>query len=248
MFATIALLVGLGIICLILTVISLVFGVIAFANNKSNKFIWLSTFLVGLIGLIFCVVFAVKKAVNAAEDFTENTLGQFENITDSLSSFESLDQHQANFNSQHIKLLKSYLDPSIVNNEPEEFYTYLGFKDYYRYPLRYPYSIHSNFEQTNGELYNEVNVSRFDENDNGEVYLGIEHIHKIAFDKNYLLIEQEITSSRTDKLKYHYILFDMNSEKKEELPSEQKLFDTAKQKGYTGSDSLMTLEQYRLLF
>ena len=40
----------------------------------------------------------------------------------------------------------------------------------------------------------------------------------------------------------------MNSEKKEELPSEQKLFDTAKQKGYTGSDSLMTLEQYRLLF
>jgi hypothetical protein len=46
MFLTAALLIGLGIICLILTVIALIFGIIAFANNKPNKFTWLTVFYV----------------------------------------------------------------------------------------------------------------------------------------------------------------------------------------------------------
>jgi hypothetical protein len=245
---TIALLIGTAIISLVLTVVALIFGVIAFANSKPSKFIWLTTFLIGLTSIIICVILAVTKTVNAVENFTENTIGQFENMTDSLSSFESVDQHQANSSSAQIQLLKSYLDPTVLNNEPEEFYSYLGFKDYYRYPLRYPYSVHCIYDQTTGELYNEINVTRFDENDNGEIYSGIEQINKIAFDKNHLLIEQEITSSRTDKLKYRYVLFNFNSEKKEEYSTLQKLLESAKEKGYNGPDTLMSLKQYYLLF
>jgi hypothetical protein len=245
------LLIGLGILCLILTVIALVFGVIAFANNKTNKFIWLATFLTGLIGLIICAVLVVKKVVNTVSDFTQNTIGQFENYTDSLTNYldsTSVDKHQINHSSLQIKTLKSYLNTSSVNNEPEEFYTYLGFKDYYRYPLKYPYSIHCMFTKDNGELYNEANVNRFDENDNGEIYSGISNINKIAFDKNYLLIEQTISSTRTDKIIFRYLLYHFDDEKKEEVPSMQKLIDIAKQKGYSGPDTLMTFEQYQKLF
>jgi hypothetical protein len=248
MFLTAALLIGLGIICLILTVIALIFGVITFANNKPNKFIWLIVFLCSIIGLLICIFTFVRKTVNAVENLTENAIGQFESFGDSLSKLESVDQHQANSNSPQIQLLKSYLDPAVLNNEPEEFCSYLGFKDYYRYPLRYPFSIHCNFEQTNGELYNEKNVFRFDENDNGEIYIDIDNINKIAFDKNYLLIEQTTTSTRTDKIIYHYILFDFDTEKKEEVKSFQKLLELAKQKGYVGSDTLVTLQQYNALF
>lgn len=248
MFLTAALLIGLGIICLILTVIALIFGIIAFANNKPNKFTWLTVFLCSIIGLLICIFTFVKKTVNAVENLAENAMGQFESFGDSLSKLESVDQHQAYSNSAQIQLLKSYLDPAVLNNEPEEFYSYLGFKDYYRYPLRYPFSIHSNFEQTNGELFNEKNVSRFDENDNGEIYIDIDNINKIAFDKNYLLIEQSLTSTRTDKIIYHYVLFDFNTEKKEEAKTLQNLVELAKQKGYAGSDTLMTLQQYYSLF
>ncbi len=246
MFYTAALLIGLGIICLILTVISLVFGVIAFANNKSNKFIWMTVFLCSIIGLLICIFTFVRKTVNAVENFTENAVGQIENMTDSLSNYQSLDMHQANSNSESIKLLKSYLPNP--GNEPEEFYTYLGFQDYYRYPLRYPFSIHSMYGHLDGELYNEVNVTRFDENDNGEVYSGISNINKIAFDKNYVLMEQAVSSTRTSKTIYHYILFNFDTEKKEEVPSLPKLLNLAKEKGYTGPDTLMTLEQYYLSF
>ncbi|MBI3520274.1 MAG: hypothetical protein HY062_13085 [Bacteroidetes bacterium] len=183
-------------------------------------------------------------------NFSENMTNQFETFTDSLSysSSTSIDQYEINPSSQQIKLLKSYLPSNIVNNEPEEFYTYSGFKDYYRYPLRYPYSIHCMYTKNNGELYNEVNVSRFDENDNGEIFTNISNINKIAFDKNYLLVEQAVSSTRTDKIIYHYLMFNLENEKTEEAPTLNKLLLMAKEKGYTGPDTLMTLEQYHHLF
>ena len=248
MFVKAALLIIVGILCLIMTVIALILGVIAFANNKQNKYIWLTTFLCSVIGLVLSIFMFVRKAVNTVQNFTENTIGQIENFGDSLSKIESIDTHQANTSSSQITLLKSYLPANANGNEPEQFYTYLGFKDYYRYPLRYPYSIHCMFTQDNGELYNESNVSRFDENDNGEIFAGLNNINKIAFDKSYLLVEQAITSTRTDKIINHYILYSLDTEKKEETTSFTKLMQLAKEKGYTGPDTLMTLEQYHRLF
>ena len=248
MFFKAALLIGLGIMCLIMAVIALIFGIIAFANNKQGKFIWLTTFLCSIIGLVICIFTFVRKTVNAVENFTENTIGQFENFGDSLSKLESIDTHQANGTSEHITLLKSYLPQTISGNESEQFYTYLGFRDYYRYPLRFPYSIHCLDTQDNGELYNEATVGRFDENDNGEIYSGISNIHKIAFDKTYLLVEQTIPSTSTDKITRHFVLYNLDNEKKEEASSLNKLIQLAKEKGYTGVDTLMTMEQYGKLF
>ncbi len=251
MFFNIALLIGLGVICLIGTVLALIFGVIALANNKPAKFLWLTVFLCSLVGLIICIFMVVRKAVHAVEDFTKNSIGQFDNYTDSLSGHIEVnanDKHEISPTSTQVKVLKSYLSANILNNEPEEFYTYSGFKDYYRYPLRYPFSIHCMETKDSGELYNEVNVNRFDENDNGEVFTGISNISKIAFDKNYLLIEELVSSTRTDKTINHYFLFNFETEKKEEATSLSKLLQLAKEKGYTGPDSLMTLEQYHQLF
>lgn len=248
MFVKAALLFIIGILCLILTVVSLIFGVIAFANNKQSKYIWLTTFLCSVVGLVLSIFMFVRKAVNTVQNFTENAIGQIENFGDSLSKIESIDTHQASATSSQILLLKSYLPENTSGNESEQFYTYLGFKDYYRYPLRYPYSIHCMYTKDNGELYNESNVGRFDENDNGEIYAGLSNINKIAFDKSYLLVEQAITSTRTDKIINHYILYSLDTEKKEETTSLSKLLQLAKEKGYTGPDTLMTLEQYHRLF
>jgi len=248
MFLKAALLIILGVICLILTLVALIFGIIGFANNKPNKYVWLTTFFCGLIGMIICIFMFVQKVVNRVQDFTQNTLEQFQNFGDSLSHNETIDTHVANHNSPQIKLLKNYLPKSFSGNESEEFYTYLGFKDYYRYPLRYPYSIHCMYDQNNGELYNESNVNRFDENDNGEVYAGLSEINKIAFDQNYLLVEQNVSSTRTDKTINHYILYDLTTEKEEETTSLTKLLQLAKSKGYTGPDDLISLEEYGRLF
>jgi len=248
MFLDFALLIILGIISLTITVIALIFGVVALSNNKPSKFIWIILFSIGLIGLMFSVVFSVKKVANTVSHFSEHAIKQFENYADSLSELEHLDQYQSNASGAQIKLLKSYLEPTMLNNDPIEFYTYLGFKNYYRYPLKYPYSIHAMHDQTDGELFNEVNVTNFDENDNGEQFTGINHIQKIAFDKNYLLIEQVISSKYNEEKELYYILYNMNNEKQEKVSSYKDLLKIAKSKGYSGPDILMSLEDYRNLF
>ena len=231
MFLDFALLIILCIISLTITVIALIFGVVALSNNKPSKFIWIILFFIGLIGLMFSVVFSVKKVANTVSHFSEHAIEQFENYADSLSELEHLDQYQSKASGAQIKLLKSYLEPTMLNNDPIEFYTYLGFKDYYRYPLKYPYSIHAMHDQTDGEQLT-----------------GISNIQKIAFDKNYLLIEQVISSKHSEEKELYYILYNMNNEKQEKVSSYKDLIKIAKSKGYSGPDVLMSLEDYRNLF
>lgn len=245
--ATAVLLIGLGIICLIGTIVSLVFTVITFANNKSSKWGWLTGIFVCIIGLIVCVFTFVRKTVNKVEDFTHNSLEQFENYANDLEyKADSLQYYKAN--GPQVQLLKSYLPEQDTNTVPEQFYNYFGFQDYYRFPLRYPFSIHCNYYKDNGELFNESQVLHFDENDNGEMATGIDNITRLAFDKNWLLLEQSKTSTRTDKLITHYFLFNFETQKQEEVNTEKLLFKLAKEKGYTGSGSLMTIEEYDRLF
>src|ERR1700752_4191319 len=184
--ATAGLLIGLGILCFIGVLLSLVFTVITFANNKPSKWGWLSGIFISLIGLSVCIFIFVRKTVNTVKDFTHNSISQFEDYAKNLEhSADSLQYHKAH--GPQIELLKSYTDST--KKAPEQFYSYFGFQSYYRFPLRYPYSIHCNYYKGNGELYNEVNVIHFDENDNGEMATGLDNITRLAFDKNWLLLE-----------------------------------------------------------
>lgn len=243
------LLFGLGLLCLIGALVSVIFTIISFANNKTHKYTWLTAFFVCLIALITTVYLIVKKVVHAAQDFAETATEQFGNFSHSMEelsdSIQSNQQYKLQ-NSPQIKALKVYAKDS--SNVPDQFYSYLGYGTYYRFPLPYPYSIHCLDSKYSGELFNEAKVHQFDINDNGEISTGITFITKIAFDKNYLLLEQNIESDRSEKVVQHFILFSFETEKKEEAFSEKELFHLAKQKGYAGSNKLMSLEEYNGLF
>lgn len=243
--ATAGLLIALGILCAIGIILSLVFTLITFANNKPSKWGWLTGVFISLAGLAICIFIFVRKVYTKVKDVTRNSLEQFENYANDIDrKADSLQYLKAS--GPQIQLLKSYSDST--KNVPDQFYSYFGYQDYYRFPLTYPYSIHCNYYKDNGELYNEVNVVHFDENDNGEIYSGLDNITRLAFDKNWLLIEQTKTSTRTDKLITHYFLFDFATEKQVEVHTEKQLFKLAKEKGYTGSEALMTIEDYDRLF
>ncbi len=246
MFLKAAMLIILGFLCLVGVVLSIVFTIIGFANNKPHKYSWLTAFFVCLIGMIMCIYLFINKAVNKIQSLTDEFGNQIEQsmqgFSDSLShSNDALLQTNA-----HLQKLKNFDSDSII--VPNQFYTYLGFESYYRFPLRYPYSIHCSPFRDNGELYNEKNVNQFDINDNGESTTNILNISKLALDKNYLLLEQSITSTRSNKVEKKYLLFSFDSEQKEEVASEKELLKLAKSKGFKGSNTLMTIEEYDLLF
>lgn len=246
MISNAILIIILGILCLVGTILCVVFTILGFANNKPGKFIWLTGFLICLFSMVFCIYLFVYKAVNKVQHFTE-TLNErmtnsLQDYSDSLS-YAGQEQLQSN---GHIKLLKSYYPDSAA--VPDQFYYYLGFESYHRFPLRYPYSIHCSLFKEDGELFDESKVARFDENDNGEMMTGIDHIDRIALDNNYLLIVRKVSSTRAAEPIHHYVLFHFDSGKSEEVNSEKELMRLAKQKGYKGSERLITLNEYNDLF
>lgn len=244
MFLNAVLIILLGILCLLGTIVAVIFAIISFSNNKPGKYAWLTGFLICLTGMIICIFTFVRKAVHKVENFTSNLnehLSSFNNYADSTTYALESDL-QSN---KHIALLRSYSDSTAV---PDQFYYYLGFDTYHRFPLRYPYSIHCNLFKDNGELFNESNVKRFDENDNGEIQTSVNKIDRLAFDKNWLLVDQKITSTRSADFIHHYLLFSFNTGESEELDSEKDLFKRAKEKGYMGPKNLITLNEYDKLF
>ncbi len=240
------LIIVLGILCLIGTVLCIIFAILGFANNRSGKFAWLTGFLVSLVGMVLCIYLFISKAVNKVKHFTENLnehmTESWQNYSDSLSYSNQL-QMQSN---EHIQLLKSYYPDSTA--VPDQFYYYMGFESYYRFPLRYPYSIHCNLFKENGELYDESKVARFDENDNGEIKTSVDQIDRIALDKNFLLIDRKVSSTRSAEPIHHYVLFHFDSGQSEEAASEKELIRMAKQKGYRGAEKLITINEYNDLF
>jgi len=238
-----ALLILFGLLCFTGIIISFIFTFIGFANNSPRKFYWLSAFFLSIIGLVVAYSVFVREAFNTIDSQSTITFEQFQILGDEVNAYEDmLESHKQTtlHTNQHIKLLQSYQPNN--TNVSDDFYAYLGFETYLRLPLRYPYAIHCVGFYDNGELFNEQQVNRFDENDNGEVDLHITSITKLAFDKNYLLLEQQSDSKK------QYILFTFETETTENVATAQQLFKLAKSKGYTGSHQLIRLEEYSQLF
>lgn len=239
-------LVILGLLCLAGVIVSLVFMIIAFANNRRGKFGWLGGVLLSALGLATCIFLSVRKAVHKVEELSKELTEGLENAVDTLGGGED-NRAYILTSSKQIELLKSYSKDTAVK---DQFYTYFGFRDYYRFPLRYPYSIHCIDLRDNGYLYNEKNVERFDQNDNGEIDLNIPGIRRLAFDARFLLLEQqnEVPGTNEHSNSTLYKVFEFDKDTAYPAKSLKQLFIMARQKGYNGPDTLMTIEQYNSLF
>jgi hypothetical protein len=126
------------------------------------------------------------------------------------------------------------------------FYHYLGFRDYYRLPLVYPYSIHCMETPSKGDLYNEKNVLKFDENDNGEEDCRLYSIVEFAFNSKMLLARAETEEKKVKKEKF--ALYDFETGKKMEFEKKDEMLSFAKKLGYGESIQFYTPERYLELF
>ena len=246
--AKLVILVILGIIFGIVALVAVILGILAFVNNKKSKWAWLTTMIISLIGMSLCIFLFTRKMIKKAKDFSENleqTLKEhpYEEGTEDRRSFllDTITHPNA-----QLALIRSYLPDSVRTQVPDDFYTYFGFawiETYYREPLRYPYALHSITYRNEADLYNETGITDFARsNDNGRD-LELHHIKRLAYDNRFLLIE-----SSDDLDNKHYTLFVFDTESKFSVDSEAELFKLAREKGYKGPDTLMSLTEYDQLF
>ncbi len=137
-----------------------------------------------------------------------------------------------------VEKLKSYVDPSVLPDVPEDFFTREGFRDCWRVPLVYPYAI------TCIDILEHGSLGRDDDLPPGWAKLeSFDDITHLAFDGRFLLLRQ---AQKADDFArpsdYLYYLCEFRTGKYDRFDSRRELFEAAKKRGYTGELRLMSVE------
>jgi hypothetical protein len=140
---------------------------------------------------------------------------------------------------QRVDRLKSYIDPSVRDKVADKFFTEEGFRDWWRFPLVYPYSITCIDDLEDGSLGRDGDLP-----DGWTEIDSIGEITHLTFDGKYLLVR---AIARTEPppdpdTDYVYCLYEFRTGKHEQFKIREELFEAAKKRGFTGEFVLITVE------
>lgn len=152
---------------------------------------------------------------------------------------------QQPYESAQIELLKSYSPEAIRKTIPESFYTHFGFRDWYRYPLVYPYSLNCVDIREYGVIHNESNVKDIENNPNTARSTDVRGIIKFDFDDRYLVAQ--CLDQFSDSKDTSYVVFEFETENSSTYNSLDEFEQAVYQVGFS-SDSLHTISEYEGLF
>lgn len=224
----------------LLALISVIFSIVYFANANKNKFIWLAVFIISLAGMIVSIYFLAAKISNRAKHFAETLNNRYaeEVNVNSNANYNFADS----IDSEQLHYLKSIEPAEFKNKIPEQFYNYLGFADYYRLPLKYPFSLHCEEGLANASLYNEQKVQLFNVNDNGEENCSLNNISEFAFDETIfiakLLKKDAVTHNNL------YCIYYFTGGKTEQFKSLHEVKLRAKELNFTVPIKLTSCAEY----
>ena len=137
-----------------------------------------------------------------------------------------------------VQLLRSYVSEQTLESMNPDFYTYFGFRDWWRAPLVYPYSIHAIDGLESGYLVDESKITDYETASlkNGiDLFSGIQ---MFTFDKTYLLVDRGS----------EFMLFEFRTEESQSFEKKQDLINEAKKLKFEGNLEFMTLKDYNALF
>jgi hypothetical protein len=225
--------------------VSFIFFVMRLATDHPKKWHWLIAVAISIVVMIGSIMIFVGKVVNKAAEFGHTMEQKFEKAVEESAVNSKRDFHYELLDSNRneiITKLKEFEKNNENENVPDEFYAYLGFMDYYRMPLTYPYSLHCSDVLETGSLFNEANVTEFNKSDNGEVDCKVNFISAFAFDNKLLVAKQKFQDG--DK----YLIYDFIKGEELSFNSQKEAFAKAKKLEYKGPDTLITvLQYYRML-
>ncbi len=166
-------------------------------------------------------------------------------VLDSLNDMQQINEDSV-LQSKQVSVLLELEPEEYKNKVVSQFYSYLGFRDYFRMPLRYPYSLHCIDSLGNAQLFNEENVEQFDANSNGEISCELSNINTFTFNKNILIGTK--TKKEREKQSLIYFGYDLNKKEIKEFKTEKELINYAKANGFNKEIEFFTCKKYYELF
>ena len=139
----------------------------------------------------------------------------------------------------HIAKLKSYVPAHLLKTVDPEFYSYPGFRDWWRFPLTYPYSIQCIDTFESGDLCRHDGKSNISDGEEAQIQ-GLSALTAFSFDARYLvgLTDIEGTHSKTGSRIFKWVLIEFATGEIDSFESEEGLATAAKARGYSGDMEL----------
>jgi hypothetical protein len=224
-------------------VVSLVMGAMKFTSNSKAALKWLMGFLLSLGVLIFAIVMLVRGVVGKAKAFGEDMASIAEHKAAEMDSLNNLytNSNDSILESKSVTYLISLEPDSMKGKVPSQFYSYLGFRDYYRLPLVWPYSLHCTDSLGDATLYDETNVQQFDVNDNGERSCDIHGIMEFEFTKDHLIGRKVWIEQKPMAL---YFAYDLRTRTEKEFKTYRELMSFASAHGFDANTELKSCRVY----
>ena len=169
------------------------------------------------------VWFAYKEIRHHYSEFVK------EQLVAEQTKIKAVNQRRANF--------EAFLGKDVKSAIPDEFYTYSGFRDWWRAPLVYPYQILS------CDTINNASICKYDirysvDNPNESSSQIIDWVEKLATDNRMLLFK----CSHDGVVSYGILHY--SDARIERFKSENKMVNYAMSHGYSGPDILYPVEKY----
>lgn len=220
----------------LLFLISVIFLIVNWNKVKSRN-IWLSLAIISFLSIAGSIGYSIYSTVNKVKTSWAKTINSADKYKSAYKDTRSYLLNEENPNEQ-IVLLKSYLSDSLNKKVPNEFYTNFGYNEDYRFPLKYPYSIHYAYDLDNGYL------KKIE--DSSQKHLDLSVIKRFDFDKNYFLAESH--SYIEGESNMNFVLFHFDNGEIERFATLKELSERAYEIGYKKKIELKDGDEYDLLF
>lgn len=220
----------------LLLLISVIFLIVNWSKLKSRN-IWLSLTIISFISLTGLIGYTIYSVITSAKTGWSKMIDSVDSYNNTYKDTRLylLDEDSPN---EQIELLKSYHSDSLNKEIPNEFYTDFGYSDDYRFPLRYPYSIHYSYDLDNGYL-KKIEKST-------QKYLELTAIKRFDFDQNYFLAESQ--SYVEGESKMDYLLYHFDIDEIERFATLRELSNRASELNYSKNLELKDGDEYEMLF
>ena len=224
-------------------IVSMIMAAMKFNSNGKAAARWLGGFALSLAVLIFAIFMLARGVMGKAKEFAGN-IEEFG--MEQVERMDSLNRMYTNstdsiLDSEHINYLMTLEPDSMKGRVPEQFYSYLGFRDYFRLPLFWPYSLHCMDSLGDGALFDESSVQQFDVNDNGELSCDLTGIMNFAFNKDHLIGMKVKIENKPKKV---FFAYDFKTKKERVFKTEQELMGFASAHGFGDNVELRSCKEY----
>lgn len=228
----------------IFTLVSLILAIVKLSGSRGGGVKWLIAFFIGLAALFTSIFIFTRAVVARTQEFATN-LTQV--ATDQMGMLDSLNMgYQFNedsvLNSEQVQKLIQMEPEESRSSIPDRFYTYLGFRDYYRLPIKYPFALHCMDSLGNAELFDEKDVVQFDVNNNGELSTNVQNIQLFAFNEDAIIGTRRFNMN--DKMETSYFYYDLSNRSVKEFKTMKELMKVAAIKGFKNDVQFYTCKEY----